>query len=103
MKGEVIDGCLLVMHPDDTVGTAIEELDAGRSFVWEEARVGVRDAIDFGHKVALDSMAAGDPVRKYGEVIGRATADIPPGAWVHTHNVESQRGRGDQREGGADG
>ena len=34
-------------------------------------------------------------VIKYGSPIGVATATIPPGAHVHTHNVASARGRGD--------
>jgi altronate dehydratase small subunit len=34
-------------------------------------------------------------VRKYGEDIGLATVKINPGDHVHTHNIESQRGRGD--------
>ncbi len=32
---------------------------------------------------------------KYGQVIGRATADIAVGEHVHVHNIESTRGRGD--------
>ncbi len=40
-----------------------------------------------GHKVARHPIAAGDPVRKYGQLIGRASADIAEGDWVHTHNL----------------
>ena len=54
-----------------------------------------QEPIAFGHKLALVPLAAGAPVYKYGEVIGIASADIPAGAHVHVHNVESQRGRGD--------
>ena len=41
-----------------------------------------------GHKVAVSRIARGEPVRKYGQVIGFASEDVPAGAWVHTHNVE---------------
>jgi hypothetical protein len=34
-------------------------------------------------------------VIKYGSPIGLATAEIPAGAHVHTHNLASTRGRGD--------
>ncbi len=34
-------------------------------------------------------------VYKYGESIGRATQEIKSGDYVHVHNVESERGRGD--------
>jgi altronate hydrolase len=32
-------------------------------------------------------IAAGEPVRKYGQVIGFASRAIAPGSWVHEHNV----------------
>ncbi|MBC8225364.1 UxaA family hydrolase [Candidatus Bathyarchaeota archaeon] len=47
--------------------------------------------VPFGHKIALKSLAQGDEVVKYGEVIGVASADIEVGEWLHTHNVESVR------------
>ena len=37
----------------------------------------------------------GEPIIKYGEEIGVATADIDTGAYVHVHNLDSQRARGD--------
>ena len=45
------------------------------------------EAIPSGHKVADAADPAGEIVRKYGQVIGAATADIAPGAHVHTHNL----------------
>ena len=45
--------------------------------------------IPAGHKYALRSIAKGEYVVKYGEIIGRSTADIKAGEWVHTHNVKS--------------
>jgi altronate hydrolase len=32
--------------------------------------------------------AKGEPIRRYGQIIGFATDAIVPGAWVHTHNCE---------------
>src|SRR5690349_11294137 len=40
-----------------------------------------------GHKVATEPVRKGEPVRKYGQIIGFATADIVPGEHVHTHNL----------------
>ena len=40
-----------------------------------------------GHKFALTGVAEGDPVRKYGQVIGYATRPILAGDWVHTQNL----------------
>ncbi len=45
--------------------------------------------IPAGHKFALRDIPKGEYVIKYGEIIGRATADIKKGEWVHTHNVQS--------------
>ena len=45
--------------------------------------------IPAGHKFALRDISAGEYVIKYGEIIGKATADIKKGEWVHTHNVKS--------------
>jgi altronate hydrolase len=46
-------------------------------------------AIEMGHKVATRPIAVGEPVRKFGQVIGTASQSIQPGEWVHTHNVEA--------------
>lgn len=59
----------------------------------EKDNVGVRlagkDNIPAGHKFALRDISAGEYVIKYGEIIGKATADIKKGEWVHIHNVKS--------------
>ena len=53
------------------------------------------DAIPSNHKFAFTAIKTGDPIVKYGLVIGKASTDIPRGAHVHVHNIESNRGRGD--------
>jgi altronate hydrolase len=76
---------VLVMHPDDTVALCLEEVASGDRF--GEAGVQGRDPVPAGHKIARTAMTKGDPVLKYGQVIGRAVTDIPVGAHVHVHNV----------------
>jgi altronate hydrolase len=39
-----------------------------------------------GHKMAVKGIAAGEPILKFGQIIGFATADIGPGEHIHTHN-----------------
>lgn len=85
----------LVISARDNVATALEPLEAGRRLDIEGAEVTVLEPIEPGHKVALLAIAAGADVVKYGSPIGQASADIPPGAHVHTHNLASGRGRGD--------
>ena len=38
---------------------------------------------------ALRDIRNGEDIVKYGVVIGRATADIPAGSWVHLHVMRS--------------
>ncbi|KAA0972634.1 altronate dehydratase [Aureimonas fodinaquatilis] len=46
--------------------------------------------IPSGHKVAVRHIAAGEPVLKYGQVIGTASRAIEPGEHIHLHNLEMQ-------------
>jgi hypothetical protein len=85
----------IVVSERDNVATALEPLEAGASLAIGGATVAIRDRIPEGHKVAIQAIAAGATVVKYGSPIGTATTDIPAGAHVHTHNVASTRGRGD--------
>jgi len=41
-----------------------------------------------GHKVSRTDMKTGDAIRKFGQIIGYATQDIPAGTHVHSHNCE---------------
>mgnify|MGYP006273177403 CR=1 FL=1 len=95
MKGVTLGDAALVLDGDDDVATALSDLDAGREVSYEGRTVTVAERVPFGHKFALEPLASGETVRKYGEVIGRTTRDVAAGEWVHTHNCESTRGRGD--------
>ncbi len=86
---------VLVLDARDTVAVALAPLPPGASVDASRGdatvRVVVETPIPFGHKVAIVPMAAGEPVIKYGEVIGYATSPIRPGQHVHVHNVRSDR------------
>ena len=90
---------IVVLNQADNVATSLVPLAAQSRIEVElngESRaITVLDSIPFGHKLAIRSLAPGDDVLKYGEVIGRASEAIAPGQWVHVHNVESMRARGD--------
>lgn len=51
--------------------------------------------VPYGHKIAVCDIKKGELIIKYGEEIGIATADIKRGEYVHVHNLDSLRGRGD--------
>lgn len=85
----------LVISARDNVATALEPLEPGTTIRLGETTLSIRDRIPRGHKIALRPIARGDAVVKYGSAIGTASSDIAAGAHVHTHNVGSDRGRGD--------
>lgn len=89
----------VLLNSGDSVVTALTELDQGAGLTVEAdtgpMELTIKDTIPYAHKIAIRSMAPGDPVTKYGEVIGIASQSISPGDWVHVHNVASARARGD--------
>ena len=46
-----------------------------------------RERIHKGHKMAIEPIREGEPVRKFNQIIGFAKSHIAPGEWVHEHNV----------------
>ena len=89
----------LIIKKIDNVATALQDIEPG-NFVTakhgeERFTIEARDKIPFGFKIALKNIPKGEPIIKYGEVIGRASIDIEEGALVHIHNLEGTRGRGD--------
>ena len=71
------------LHPDDSVLIARATLLPG---VEVAEGVVTSDRIPAGHKVAIRPIAVGEPIRRYGQIIGFATAPIVPGQHIHTHN-----------------
>ena len=89
----------LIMHPEDNVATAVEEIQAGEEVaipvVGTALTLRAIEAIPFGFKIALQEIPQGQIIRKYGETIGKASQPIAKGALVHIHNLEGTRARGD--------
>lgn len=79
-----------------TDGTVVEVRDP-RGNMEETTVIG---DVPYGHKIALKPIHKGELIIKYGEEIGMASADIVKGEYVHVHNLESMRGRGDWEKGG---
>ena len=88
------------IHARDNVATLLEDA-ADRVEVRGEGRGSIPLAapIALGHKVALDAIAPGEPVIKFGIAIGTASVGIAQGEWVHLHNCASAF---DERSGGFD-
>jgi altronate hydrolase len=83
----------LVVHPlvarpgVDNVGLVTQEVVQEMLVRVDDGDVPARSDISAGHKVALRKIPKDHSVRKYGETIGVALADIEPGEHVHVHNV----------------
>jgi len=82
---------VMMMHHMDNVAVCIRELSQGESLRIQrddrEMKLAVKDSIPLGHKIALGDIAEGEPIIKYGEIIGKATRNITSGQHVHIHNV----------------
>ncbi len=76
---------LIRLHPEDDVAIARLRIPAGTPVDGTGART-LTD-IPAAHKVALRPLAPGQPVYKYGHVIGYARRAIAAGEHVHDHNL----------------
>ncbi len=74
---------ILRLDEADNIVVAIADLPAGSAV----ETVTTPRRIPRGHKVATRAIAEGEPIRKFGQIIGFATAPVAPGDWVHEHNV----------------
>ena len=73
----------LRLNAEDNVVIAVDEIKAG------EAPAGAPEAnerVPRGHKMASVRIETGEPIRKFGQIIGFASKPIEPGQWVHEHN-----------------
>ncbi|MFE1599236.1 UxaA family hydrolase [Methylobacterium sp. ID0610] len=78
---------ILRLHEADNVVIAVEAIASGAVL---PGGLTVAERVPKGHKLATDGIRPGEPVRKFGQVIGFASRPIPPGTWVHEHNVAVQ-------------
>ena len=76
---------IIRLHPNDDVVIARYQLVAGLRI--PEENLVVSGLIPPGHKVATRTIASGQPVHRYNQIIGVAKQTIEPGQHVHTHNL----------------
>ncbi|MDA0204665.1 MAG: galactarate dehydratase [Acidobacteria bacterium] len=69
------------VRPEDNVAIIVnpEGLPAGTAF---DSGLSLNEAVPHANKVALLDISSGQPIRRYGAVIGYAERDIPAGTWV---------------------
>lgn len=91
----------VVIDSKDNVATALRQLEQGTSIRVEigdnALEITLSQTIPLGHKFALRDVERGEPIIKYGEVIGLAATTIKKGEHTHIHNLETlTRSRGKQ-------
>src|SRR5262247_2598697 len=72
----------LRLNPRDNIVVAVDAVDAGATV----AGVTATARIMRGHKMAAQVIAKGQPILKFGQIIGFASEEIAAGSHVHTHN-----------------
>ncbi|KUM28403.1 galactonate dehydratase [Mesorhizobium loti] len=75
---------LLVLHESDNVAIARRMITPGTAL---GPCLFAKDPIPSGHKVSIKPIMCGEPVLRYGQIIGFATRDVEPGLHVHLQNM----------------
>lgn len=78
---------ILVLREGDDVAVALRDLNPGEVVADGTVQASVVSRVPRAHKIAIRAVRAGEPVRKYGQLIGVATRDIAAGEHVHSHNL----------------
>jgi altronate hydrolase len=84
-------GDYILSEAKDNVVTAVCELARGQVLSVQGRTLSIRERIPAWHKVAIEDIQRGEPVRKYGSRIGTATAFIKTGSLVHSHNLKTDQ------------
>lgn len=83
----------ILIHTADQVITLTKQAKAGETVSYikegQTCYITAREDIPQYHKMAVGNLRKGQKVYKYGEEIGKASADISSGFWVHIHNLKS--------------
>lgn len=80
------------INPSDNVAVALVPLSKGTVIKLDDITLTLTEDIMQGHKFSLKNLKPGDSIIKYGNPIGHATAEIPAGSWIHTHNLKTGLG-----------
>lgn len=80
----------LKINAVDNVAVAIaDDLKAGEVVEIDGKEITLKEDIARGHKFAIQAIAEGENVIKYGYPIGHATSAVEVGGWIHSHNLKT--------------
>jgi altronate dehydratase small subunit len=85
----------VILSDKDQIATALRNVSSGETVRVKSgsgiSEILVKQDIPLCHKFAVEEIAAGDAINKYGEPIGAASEGIVVGSHVHIHNLKSLR------------
>lgn len=82
---------MIVLATEDNVGIALRGIAAGEAASDGGGRAILSgEEVPQGHKIALERIAEGDRIVRFGVAVGIASSAIERGRLVHVHNVRSQ-------------
>ena len=79
----------LQLNPKDNTAVAVRDLAPHETITVTDSAIQLRGAIPAYHKISTKQINKGETILRYGVSIGKAISDIPAGAHVHLHNMES--------------
>jgi altronate hydrolase len=83
---------LIKINSRDNVVIALRNFTAGETISVDGKDIVLLNDVEKGHKIALNDIAEGGDITKYGYPIGKATQAIKTGEHVHVHNVRTKLG-----------
>lgn len=89
MKVRDTDDRLILLDHEDNVLVVRAGIYADETIKVAGQDVVMPATISMGHKVALHAIGEGQPVVKFGAIIGSASRDIALGEHVHIQNLKS--------------
>ncbi|MBL0402559.1 altronate dehydratase [Microvirga aerilata] len=72
------------LHENDNSAVAVDPIVPGSIL----HGITAKSRVPRGHKIALAPIAQGEPILKFGQIIGFASQPVEAGEWLHEHNVE---------------
>ncbi len=82
---------VLRIDPKDNLVTCLRAVKSGEEITVDGEKIKVSGDVPQFHKIAIADIPKGGICYKYGQIIGKASADIKKGDYVHVHNLVSAK------------
>lgn len=80
---------LLRIHKNDNVLIVVRTVQPGDTEMVDGTQITFIQRVAIGHKVAARAIHKGEKIFKCGVPVGSAMEEIPAGAHIHLHNLQS--------------